>query len=182
MNKIALGIISGIVIFIGLISFSMYLNFNNREVSLRSDGEAAVRDVSLNYDNMWKTIKQKAQVSDAYKDAFDTIYTKLIGERYNKDNGLLFKFVTEANPNFDIRLYQDLSNAIEGLRNTFLLKQERVVDILNQHNKLRKTLPSKWFIGSRPEIVYHPITSTITDQVVASGKDDDVQVFDRKNK
>ena len=35
------------------------------------------------------------------------------------------------------------------------------------------------FVGSRPEIAYKPITSTITDQVVASGHDDDVKVFDR---
>lgn len=179
MNKILISIIVGIGLTIGITTFMMYLSYNNREVSLRSDGEAAVRDVTLNYDNMWKTIKQKAQVSDEYKNAFDTIYSKLISSRYDKDSGLLFKFVTEANPNFDISLYKDLSNAIEALRNTFLMKQERVVDILNQHNKLCKTLPGKWFLGSRPEIAYKPVTSTLTDQVVASGKDDDVNVFTR---
>ncbi len=179
MNKILISIIIGIALTVGGTIFMMYLSYNNKEVSLRSDGEAAVRDVTLNYDNMWKTIKQKAQVSDEYKNAFDTIYTKLISTRYDKDNGLLLKFVTEANPNFDIGLYKDLSNAIEALRNTFLMKQERVVDILNQHNKLCKTLPGNWFLGSRPEIAYKPVTSTITDQVITSGKDNDVTVFTR---
>jgi hypothetical protein len=180
MNKLGVILISVILGGLLITGLIMYVGYNNKEVSLRSDGEAAVRDVNLNYDNMWKIIKQKGQVSDAYKDAFDTIYTKLISSRYDKDSNLLFKFITEANPNFDVSLYKDLSNSIEGLRNAFTLKQERVVDILNQHNKLRKQIPASWFVGSRPEIVYKPITSTITDQVVASGHDDDVNVFDRK--
>ena len=118
MTKVISAIVGGSILILAIIGLSMYFSTSNREISLRSDAEAQVRSITLNYDNMWKIIKQKAQVSDEYKNAFDTIYTKIISSRYDKDNGLLLKFVTESNPNFDVSLYRDLSNAIEGQRNT----------------------------------------------------------------
>lgn len=178
-NKVIAAIVGGGIFSLILMVVMMYVSTNNTEVSLRSDAQAQVRTITLNYDNMWKIVKQKAEVSENYKNAFDTIYTKIISSRYDKDNGLLLKFITEANPNFDVSLYKDLSASIEAYRNTFLMTQEKLVDIINQHNKLRSTIPSKYFVGSRPEIAYKPITSTITDQVVATGHDDDVNVFKR---
>ena len=55
---------------------------------------------------MRKVLKQKAQVTDEYKSAFESIYPKLIEGRYSKGDGSLMKWIKESNPNFDVSLYQ----------------------------------------------------------------------------
>jgi hypothetical protein len=126
---------------------------------------------------MWKVLQQKAQVSNEYKEAFAEIYPQLIEGRYSQGDGSLMKWITEANPTFDTSLYKDLMLSIELLRTEFQKSQERMLDIIREHNVLLTTMPSKWFISNTSKIEYTVISSTRSKTVMNTGIDDEVDLF-----
>ena len=176
-KKITLLIATAIIALFVIITTSMYFSYNNQEVSLRKDSEAQRSKVEGVYDKMWKILQEKASVTGEYKDAFASIYPKLIAGRYSQGDGSLMKWIKESNPNFDTSLYKDLMASIEAQRECFQTSQERMIDIIREHETLCNTYPSKWFISNDSEIKYTVISSTATKQVVATGKDDNVDLF-----
>lgn len=167
----------GIVLALGIGIFSMYVSYNNTEVSLRKQSDAQRGNIEAVYDQMWKIISQKAQVSNEYKNAFKEIYPALIEGRYSKGDGTLMKWIQESNPSFDISLYKDLMNSIEIERTNFTKQQNRMLDIIREHETLTNTIPAKWFISNKTPIEYTVISSTKAKKVMESGVDDDVKVF-----
>lgn len=166
--------VASLLIIIG----STWIFSSNKEIKLRNKIEAQQTVCKAYYDKLWKVISQKAQVADEYKNAFDTIYPKLIEGRYGDEKGgTLLKFITESNPDFDITLYKEVSNSIEAERAGFFAEQQILIDLKNEHNNLRQTFPSKIFVGSRPEIELNIISSDKTDAVYSEGKENDVEVF-----
>ena len=155
---------------------SMYFSYNNQEVALRKQAEAQRGKVEGTFDAMWKIISQQAQVSDQYKEAFKEIYPDLISGRY-KDNNTLMKWVQESNPNFDTRLYNTLMQTIEVQREQFKKSQERMLDLIREHETLCETYPSKWFITNTTPIEYTIISSTKTKYTMETGVDDNVELF-----
>jgi hypothetical protein len=135
------------------------------------------------FDKMWKIINQKAQVADQYKDAFREIYPSLIEGRYgNEQGGMLMKWITEHNPQFDVSLYKDLMHSIEAERTGFFLEQKKLTDLAREHQDVRTTFPSKIFVGHRSAIVVTIITSDVTDKVISSGKENDIELFKKDTK
>lgn len=165
-----------LVFITGISCMSMYFSYNNQEVALRKQAEAQRGKVEGTFDAMWKIISQQAQVSDQYKDAFKEIYPDLISGRY-KDNNTLMKWVQESNPNFDTRLYNTLMQTIEVQREQFKKSQERMLDLIREHETLCETYPSKWFITNTTPIEYTIISSTKTKYTMETGVDDDVELF-----
>lgn len=177
MNKI-IGIVVAIVIAVfGLTTLTMYFTYNNKDAKLRAQAEAQRGKIESVHDKMWKVLQQKAQVSNEYKDAFSEIYPALIEGRYSQGDGSLMKWITEANPNFDTSLYKDLMQSIEIQRTEFQKVQERMLDIIREHNVLLTTVPSKWFISNTEPIEYTVISSTRSKTVMETGLDDDVSLF-----
>lgn len=170
-------ILAVMLVFItGVSCMSMYFSYNNQEVALRKQAEAQRGKVEGTFDAMWKIISQQAQVSDQYKEAFKEIYPDLISGRY-KDNNTLMKWVQESNPNFDTRLYNTLMQTIEVQREQFKKSQERMLDLIREHETLCETYPSKWFITNTTPIEYTIISSTKTKYTMETGVDDDVELF-----
>ena len=165
-----------LVFITGVSCMSMYFSYNNQEVALRKQAEAQRGKVEGTFDAMWKIISQQAQVSDQYKEAFKEIYPDLISGRY-KDNNTLMKWVQESNPNFDTRLYNTLMQTIEVQREQFKKSQERMLDLIREHETLCETYPSKWFITNTTPIEYTIISSTKTKYTMETGVDDDVELF-----
>ena len=126
---------------------------------------------------MWKTLQQKAQVTNEYKDAFAEIYPALIEGRYSQGDGSMMKWIQEANPNFDTSLYKDLMQSIELNREEFRKTQEKMLDILREHEVLLNSYPSKWFVSNTEKIEYIVISSTRSKVVMNTGIDDDVKLF-----
>lgn len=156
----------------------MYASASNREVSVRQKIEAQQKNLEVVFDNTWKVIQQTAEVADQYKEAFAKIYPELMQGRYgNARGGALLSFITESNPTFDTKMYEKVANAIESQRNTFTAAQSALIDYKREHDTLLKTIPSSWFVGSRPEVEIRLVTSARTDAAFSTGKDDDVQVF-----
>ena len=177
MKKI-IGICIAVILAIGIFSvIGMYFSYNNTDAKLRAQAEAQLGKVEGVHDKMWKVLQQKAQVSNEYKNAFSEIYPDLIEGRYSQGDGSLMKWITEANPTFDTSLYKDLMLSIELLRTEFQKSQERMLDIIREHNVLLTTVPSKWFVSNTERIEYTIISSTQSKTVMTTGLDDDISLF-----
>lgn len=164
-------------IFGGIVGL-MYISSNNNEISLRNQATAQQKNLEVVFDRTWKVIQQEAQVADQYKEAFKEIYPALMEGRYgNARGGALLSMITESNPNFDVKLYDRLSSAIEAQRTDFAREQKRLLDIKREHDDVRLKFPGSFFVGSRPEIVVVIVTSSKTDDAFRTGKEDDVTLF-----
>lgn len=170
-------IIFALVFVLGVSVLGMYFSYNNQEVALRKQAEAQRGKVEGVFDTMWKTISQQAQVSEAYKDAFKDIYPDLIAGRYSQGDGSLMKWIQEANPNFDTSLYKTLMQTIEVQRLQFQKSQERMLDIIREHDTLCETYPGKWFISNTTPIEYTVISSSKSKMTMETGMDDNVELF-----
>ena len=176
--KRIIGICIAVILAIGVFSVvGMYFSYNNTDARLRALVEAQRGKIEGVHDKMWKVLQQKAQVSNEYKDAFAEIYPELIEGRYSQGDGSLMKWITEANPTFDTSLYKDLMLSIELLRTEFQKSQERMLDLIREHNVLLTTVPSKWFVSNKEPIEYIVISSTRSKTVMQTGIDDDTSLF-----
>jgi len=179
MTKIIISAVLGLITFIGLSLFLYDISIDNQEIELRTTIEAQQKKCETYFDKMWKILQEKAGVTDQYKDAFKEIYPKLMAGRYSgQSDGSLMKWVQESNPTFDVSLYKDLMNSIEAQREGYNNEQNTLIDMKAQHDIFLKKSPSKWFIdnGIKP-IDIKIITSSKTDAVYATGKEDDVDLF-----
>lgn len=167
-------IICGAVV---IILIAMYFTFNNKEVALRKEAEAQRGKIESVYDTMWKVLKQEAGVTEQYRKTFEEIYPKLIAGRYEKDGGQLLKMIQESNPAFDTRLYDKLMQSIEVQRAYFATAQQRMLDILRERETLLESMPQCWFISNKSKIDYQVISSTVTQNVMVTRRDDDIELF-----
>ncbi len=154
-----------------VIVIAMYFSYNNKEISLRKESEAQRGKIETVRDRMFQILREQANVSTEYREAFEEIYPKIIEGRY-KNGGELMKWIQEANPHFDTSLYQTLNNSIEVQRTAFTSTQNRMLDIINQRATLIEQMPSCWFIKNKSVIDYTPISTSDTKAVMASGIDD----------
>jgi hypothetical protein len=175
-KKIILAVIAVIVCLTAII-IGPYFSYNNTEVRLRNEATAQLEKIEGTHDKMWKIIQQKAAVSEQYKEGFDSIYSHIMSDRYSSNDGSLMKWITESNPQFDSSLYRDLSESIEVYRTEFQASQERMLDIIRQHKTLCESYPSKWYVTNKTEIEYTMVSSTKSKNVMATGMDDDVDLF-----
>ena len=159
-----------------LILLIMFFTYNNKEIYLRKEADAQRKKIESTHDKMWKVIKQKAEVSDKYRETFERVYPEIIAGRYSEGSSAM-KWIQEANPNFDTSLYNDLMQAIEIQRTHLHNAQTRMLDVIRERASLIESYPSRWFITNKSEIEYEVISSTKTHNVVETRIDDDVDVF-----
>lgn len=177
MGKILLVVGLAVAVVAGSI-FMMYLNFSSREIGLRNRASAEQDVCKMIYDETWKIISQKAQVSDQYKEAFKEIFPQLMEGRYgNERGGALMSWITEHNPEFDASLYKNLMTSIEVQRQKFTEAQKTLRDVKLQHDNIRTQPISSWFVGGRPELKITIVTSSKTENVFEQAKEDDINVF-----
>lgn len=174
--------IAGLLLIFGLVVFNSYRSAYDRNVQLTSKFEAQKGVVELSYDKMWKVLKTQASVPDQAAKAFKDMYVPLIEGRYSKGDGSLMKWITEQNPQFDFTMYSKLMDNIEALRSEFQMEQTKVLAIKEQHDNLRKEFWSSIWLGDVKEFEYQKITSTQTQEVVKTGKDDDIDLFGKDEK
>lgn len=175
--SIALGVFMIIWIFSGVISTS------NQEVDLRNRFKQKMDERTAFYDKMWKTISQKSQVAIKNDSSFAKNVNVIMAGRKDAP-GIFMKWVQESNPNANYEavsaLYGDLSRAIEGQRNDFFMEEKMIQGIVLEHDNIMSKFPSGFILSTfmgRTKLVYKPITSDRTDEVIKSGKDNDVKVF-----
>lgn len=166
------------IILIGVITYlGMMFSYQNEEIRYVNMYKAENQKIEAVYDNMWKQIKQIAQVADKYEESFKNIYVEITDKRYDKDNGVLMKWITESNPEFDTSLYGKLSAVIEVERKRFLNAQTKIIDIVREHNNMLDVVPSKWFLSGREYLEYEVISSTQSKNVMDTRLDEDIDIF-----
>jgi hypothetical protein len=181
-------IITGIVtLVLGSIVFGMYMSYNNTEIELRERTISQQDVCKANYDKMFKVISQVAQVPEQFmnksKEAFKEIYPELMEGRYGNDRGgALMSWVTESNPNFDMasaaKLYENVQIAVEANREEYFVQQSKLIDMHREHKVyISKVGPRQMFLSNTTEVKITIVTSTITEKVYTTGKDDDIKLF-----
>lgn len=108
------------IVTVVIILVIMYFSYNNKEIALRKEAEAQLGKIETVRDRMFQIVREQANVSSEYREAFEKIYPEIISGRY-QNGGEMMKWILEANPQFDTRLYQTVSNSIEVQRTAFTL-------------------------------------------------------------
>lgn len=149
----------------------------NKDIDYRTRFAALDSDKALAHDNMWKTISQKYQIADAYKDGFvKSIDAAVEGRK----GGSLFKSVQENMTGLSPEVYKDVMATIEGKRDMFMRVQQIQVDIVREDDNLRNKFPTSIIVGGKPQLVAKIITSTNTVEAVRTGVDDNINLTGKK--
>jgi len=172
----------GLIAIFSMVTIGSFLSFSNGEIDLENRFKQKMDERTAFYDKMWKTISQKSQIALKNDSSFSKNVNAIMEGR--KDAGDLFmKWVQESNPNSNYNevalLYMDLSRTVEGQRDVFFMEEKMIQNIVMEHNNLIDKFPgSLWnsFLG-RKHLEYKPITSARTDEVIRTGKDNNVNVF-----
>lgn len=176
-------VVGGGVALVVLIVVLMGVGAVNNEVELRNQAAAQEKANGVVYDEVWKVLQQKAGILEKFAEDFKTVYGTIMEDRYAGEKngpGPTFKWIQEHNPNFTPEMYKDLSIAIEAYRGKFSRVQQKLIDIKREHDNLRMKIPSKWFVGKKPELEIKIVTSTKTNQTMETGVEDDIDLFKKK--
>lgn len=165
---------SGLVLAVVLVG--VYFSYSNTEIRLRNTVSATQKVTEGSFDKTWKIISQQAQIADKYRDSFKDIYTNIMSERYSKGDGSLMKWITEANPQFDTKLFEKVANSIEGQRTEFFNQQNKLIDLKREHDNLIGTFPGSVILAGRPAVEIRLVTSSKTEAAFETGKEDDVKL------
>lgn len=173
-------IVVGVVVAIAFSAFLMYASISNAEVRLRNAVTAQQKSNETSFDTCWKIIQQQGQVADQYKDGFKEIYVGLMEGRHYEKGGSLMKFIQENSPVFSEKLFEKVSNSIEVQRTVFKRDQQKLIDLKREHDNMLVTIPSTWFVGSRPPVNIKIVTSSKTEATFDTGKEDDLDISPKK--
>lgn len=131
------------------------------------------------YDKMWKTFKEMAQVTDLQAEQVKDIYTDLITGRYDGDENLAVKMITEDNPKIDSSLYNNLMNQIAADRSVFNNNQRKILDIINTYNTFvehEAIIMASLLNFEKIDSSKYIVTSEKTEQAFETGKDEEINL------
>lgn len=170
------------LVFIGVLIGAGVLGFFNQEVALRTQYEAKVDANKADFDNVWKTISQVAQVPAKYREDFQGVYESYMKARTggNTGEGSVLSFLKEAVPQYDAKeLYTKVQTVVEAKREGWTSRQKELRDIKREHDQLLRTFPGVFynvFLG-RDELPVVLVTSDKTEEVFQTGTDNDTKLF-----
>jgi len=175
-TKVILGV-TALVAVLAVVIFLMDISYDNKHERLVADIEAQEQKIESNYDKMFKTIAQQAQVTDNFFAQFKEIYKGIMQDRYG-DGGskAMWQWLKEANPQAPSDLHIKLMNTIEASRASFDREQQKLANMSAEDKKLFTTKPARWFVSGEHRTVTI-ISSTRTKKVIETGIDDDIKVF-----
>lgn len=182
MSKIiTLSIVAFLLITVGIV-VTQTISFSNKEYVLRNTFEQKSQERVAFYDKMWKIISQKSQIALKNDSSFRAIVDLQVTGQKNGEN-VMWAWVQQSNPTATFSevtsLYKELGRAVEAQREGFFIEEKYMQDVVLQHSNLIQTFPGSFynlFLG-RTKIVYKPVSSSQTDAVFKTGKDDNVKLF-----
>lgn len=163
-----------LIFVVGLISTG------NMEARYRILEVAKQASNTTEFDNMWKKIKSIAEVPEKKKEALRDIFVSHANAR-GSIKGALMTWVQESVPNADMSIYDNMMNIVAGTRDSWTQRQNELIDIDRKRREMFVVFPSNMFLAilGRDEnaVTMQIVTSTKTEEVFKTGKDDDVSVF-----
>ena len=175
--------LGGGVFLASIIIIMMYFGTVNNHADIHNQATAQQKANEVVYDEVWKVLAQKAGILDKYATDFKSVYASIFDERYqgqNSGQSPAFMWIKEQNPNFSMEMYKDLSSAVEVYRGKFSRVQQRLIDIKREDDNLHTKIPSSWFVGGKKDLEINIVTSTKTEKVFMTGKEDDIDLFQKK--
>lgn len=175
LSFVGLGVISLIILISGFISFS------NTEINLRNTFDQKIKERTAFYDKMHKVVSQKSQIAIKNDESFRKNIDVIMSGRKDSEQ-VMFKWITETNPNANYQevsaLYKDLSRAVESQREGFFIQEKVLQDIVRQHTNHLQLFPNSLYNGffGREILVYTPIQSNLTEEVMKTGKDNNIKL------
>jgi len=184
MNRTLMAIAGiGSVIFLTLIMILlMGVSFHNKEVKLRNLIVNKQTDNKNEMDAMWKNISQTAQVAEKDRTSLMEIFNGYAQGRAGTDPKTpLMNWIKEAVPNIPSGTFDKLMNIIVSQRDGFKFRQKEILDYKREHDNLVSTFPNLIFatILGRDKVNVVIVTSTRTEEAFKSGKDDEVNLFNK---
>ena len=185
MGKYLIG--CGILVVIGIVLVVIFggyfVSVMNKETGLRNQMTAKQTDNTSEYDGMWKKLSQAAQVTDGQKEALREIIVGYADAR-KAGAGSLATMVKEAVPNVDTSTFNNLMNIVTASRDAWTMRQKELIDLKRVHDNIIDMFPSNLvcMVLGRQKIDIKIVTSTRTGEAFKTGKDDDVDLFQRKPK
>lgn len=177
--------VGGSLILLLVVMLLYGIGVNNKEARLRNAITAKQVDNTNEYDNMWKKIKQSAEVTDGQKEALRQIFVDHAKAR-SGDGGknAIMLWIKESIPNVDTSTFNQLMNIVTGSRDRFTMRQKELLDLKREHDNMIDTFPSSMILGflGRAKIDVVIVTSGRTKEAFRTGEDDDVSVFDKGKK
>lgn len=158
----------------------MYVSATNTEISLRNQYKAQLKSNESSFDKTWKIIQQQANVADTERESFKQTYSEIMTATQGiAGNGSLASFLTQSKIEISPDLFQKLMTTIESQREGFHRDQQKLLQIIKQHDDVRTKIPSSFFVGGREPLETIIITSSKTSEVFETQKDDDLNLFDK---
>lgn len=169
-----------VILITGGLTVLSYFSYNNQEVVLRETFNQNIKDRTALIDNMFKVVKKKSKVALKNDSSFVNVVSAVMSGRKDGKQ-VMMKWVTEQNPTANFKevsdMYKDLSRTIESKQDELLEKENELARIEREHNILLEKFPGSLFLSSKSKLNYKPITSDHTDEIIRTGKDNDLTVF-----
>lgn len=176
-GKIGLGIIVVAVVML-LVIFGMYISASNTEISLRNQYVAQVRNNESSFDKMWKIIQQQSGVAETERETFKNTYVEIMEAQQGiAGKGSLASFFQQSGITLSSETFSKLMITIEAQRESFNRDQQKLIEIVRNHDNVRTRFPSSMFVGGREALKPIVITSGKTQSVFANGQDNDIELF-----
>lgn len=178
-KKLAIG---AIIAIFAIVIAGNFISTSNTEVDLRTLFNQKIDERTAYYDKMWKTISQGSQIAIRNDSSFQRIVDLQVTGQKNGEQ-VVFAWIKQSNPAATFgevtKLYQELARTIDANRTEFFQEEKALQDIKREHDRLRSRFPSNIYLAilGRKALIYKPITSDRTDNVIKTGKDNDVNLF-----
>lgn len=185
MNKVVLGvlgIIVGVFIIAAISIIAVAIGVNNTSIKFENRIKAQYEQNKNNYDKMYKTVLEMAQVPEMYKNDLKDVFSAAIQGRYGKGGSkAVFQFIKEHNPTFDSALYIKLEQTIQAGRIDFESNQKMLIDIKQSYDNFRMVFPNNFISGflGFPKIKmedYGIVLSEKTDKAFQTKKDEPLKL------
>lgn len=159
-----------------------FISISNRDKQLRNVFTQKISERTTFYDKMWKTLSQKSQITIKNDSSFQNIVNLQVTGQKTSENTMMV-WIQQSNPSASFtevsKLYQELSLAVEAEREGFYEREKDLQSVKLQHDNLIDMFPGSLILSilGREKLIYKPITSDITDEVIKSGKDNNTKLF-----
>ncbi len=174
-------VVGGVLIFTLL---AWFIGLWNTEARLRAGITAQQRNIANILDKTNKEIKQSGQVTETGADSLQKLVTGYAEARTGTGGGgKLVTAIHEAIPNVDpsSKLFLNLQNIISNARTEFAASQKDLLSRKEQHDALMDGASGQLLaLVGKNKIDVTIVTSSRTEEAMATGKDDDVDVFSKK--
>lgn len=168
-----IGVVGVLILFLGL-----YVSAHNKETYLRNRFTSQQKSNESSFDKMWKVIQQQTGVASEERETFRETFVEIMQAQQGvAGKGALASFFQQSGVTVSSDLYAKLMTTIEAQRESFHRDQQKLLEIVRQHDDVRTMLPYSFFVGGRPPLEAKIVISTKTDEVFSSGKDDEVDLF-----